>query len=90
MVTPKVESPVRLLMEKVMQLASANARLAAANRPDKVHHSLLTSLPGMLRSLGLIPGLAADPQEMTSPADGQSGNASLREDLPDRFFTVTP
>ena len=52
--------------------------------------SLVSSFPILLRSSSLIPSLAADAQEATRPADGQSGNAFLREDLPGRFFTDTP
>ncbi len=81
---------IRLSMEKMLELASADPRLAATDGPDKVHHPLFPILPGLLCSLRLIPGLATDAQEATGPADGQSGNAVLREDLPGRFFTVTP
>lgn len=85
-----METLIRLLVEEVVKLASAYSWLATSNRTDKIGHPLLSSFPILLRSSSLIPSLAADAQEATRPADGQSGNAFLREDLPGRFFTDTP
>lgn len=78
-----------MFMEKMVKLASTDTRLTATDRPDKGHLSLLAGLPGGLSSLRLISSLAANAQEATCPADGQSGNVFLRENLPSRFFSVT-
>lgn len=74
-------------LKQVLQFTGADPWLSQSDVIDPGKHVAIVcrTLPFALGSL--IPGLTADPEETTGPADVQSGNAGLREDLPGCFFT---
>jgi len=87
-VPAQLQSVFRLPMEQVMQLAGAQARLAPANLLHEIHDALSLYRARRLRLMVLVIRLAAVSEELASPADRQSGDGLLREDLPERFFTT--
>ena len=90
LIPPQVQAHVSLLVQQVVELAAPDPGLTTTDRMHEADDPLVPASSLPLRPLRLIPGLTTDSQKTTCPADGQSGNAFLREDLPDRFFTVTP
>lgn len=71
-----------------MQLARTQPWLASANLLHKIDDILCLYRTRSHGLLVLVIRLAALPQKLASPADRQSGDGRLDEDLPERFFTT--
>lgn len=70
----------------MLQFTGANPRLSQADVIDSSEHLALVRRTLSFALDSLVPSLPADAQEATGPADSQTGDAGLREDLPSRFF----
>jgi len=71
-----------------VQLACTQTRLAHPDLLNKLNHPIRLALFAISSSIALVVSLSADPQKLTSPGNAQSCDLTLREDLPDRFFTT--
>lgn len=86
MIPPQVQTRVSLLVQHIVELANPDSGLTTTDRMHEAGLPLIPISSRPLPPLRLIPGLAADTQQVACPTDGQSGNAFLREVLSDRFL----
>lgn len=92
----QVEQPVpahaqrRQLLQQMLQLARADPGLTPSHLDHLGQHGLCLRGLGPLALLRLVPRLAAEAEESASPADSQSADGRLGEDLPSCFFTEIP
>lgn len=88
-ITPDVQACLaHRLTQHVLQFACAHARLGAPYRHDRFEDALITLDQGMRAQQSLVLSLSAHAPVLASPAHAQAFDLSLREDLPEGFFTM--
>lgn len=87
-ISPYLQLPVRLAMQKEVKLAGTQTRLAHPDLADVLFQPVCFPLLAIRSTIALVVSLPTDAQKMTSPGSAQSRDLTLREDLPDRFFTT--
>lgn len=72
----------------MMQLTCTDPRLAQSYETDVLRDLFTLSMALVSNTVALVVSLAADGEKLASPDNGQPLDLLLREDLPDRFFTI--
>ena len=78
----------RLTLEQEMQFACAQTWLAHPHLPHELGDLAILMATAIRHPVALVIGLTAYAHELASPANAQSLDLPLREDLPGRFFTM--
>ena len=71
-----------------MQFACAQTWLAHPHLPHELGDLAILMAAAIRHPVALVIGLTAYAHELASPANAQSLDLPLREDLPGRFFTM--
>lgn len=90
-VSSDVQHFIGLSVQQVVQFTRTDSRLTAPDTGNKLKNLSMMFLSFSVPCIVLVPRLSAVPQELACTRNGYFCGCTLREDLPDRFFTtLTP
>lgn len=87
-VSPDIQPFIGLSVQQIVQLTRTDSGLTASDTGNKIKNLSMMFLPFSAPCVVLIPCLSAVSQEQTCTRHSYFGGRTLREDLPDRFFTI--
>jgi len=87
-ISPHLQRCFSFDMQQMVQLARSQPGLATALFQDKIQNVLIVFGACLVCPNTFVISLARNPYEQASPGNTQAFDLPLREDLPDRFFTM--
>jgi hypothetical protein len=85
-IPPDPQPGLRLVLQQEMQLSRIQARLTHPHPPHELGYLPILLVTAIRCPIALVVRLTTQPHELASPANAQSLDLLVREDLPGRFF----